>query len=126
MSASSTSTSTAEVTNTAAVPSTTYTDAALQAALDGLLEGSEDPAHDARHIFGYNDPQHKLSMLQRITATRILDYQALARKENDTANSASEDKSKNYSERLATLEAQAAAFCRDNGSILPLHDVIGK
>ena len=53
----------------------TYTDAQLKAALDGLLEGSKDPAFDGRHLFGFNDPDHQLSKLQSITATRILDYE---------------------------------------------------
>ncbi len=42
--------------------------------MEGLLEGSSDPAFDGRHLFGYGDPDHELSKLQAITATRILDY----------------------------------------------------
>jgi hypothetical protein len=52
-----------------------YSEEQLKAALDGLLEGSSDPAFDGRHLFGTGDPNHKLSKLQSISATRILDYQ---------------------------------------------------
>jgi hypothetical protein len=54
-----------------------YTDQELKEALGSLLEGSKDPAYDARHIFGYGDDNHNMSMLQRITATRILDYREI-------------------------------------------------
>ena len=53
-----------------------YTEEQLKGALDSLLEGSEDPSFDGRHLFGFGDPSHKLSKLQSITATRILDYEA--------------------------------------------------
>jgi hypothetical protein len=52
-----------------------YSEEQLKAALDSLLEGSSDPAFDGRHLFGFQDPNHKLSKLQSITATRILDYE---------------------------------------------------
>jgi indole-3-glycerol phosphate synthase len=52
-----------------------YSEEELKKALDSLLQGSEDPSVDARHWFGHDDPNHKLSMLQTITATRILDYE---------------------------------------------------
>ena len=52
-----------------------YTEDQLKAALDGLLEGSEDKSFDGRHLFGFGNPDHKLSKLQSITATRILDYE---------------------------------------------------
>lgn len=53
-----------------------YTEAQLKAALNSLLEGSTNPDFDGRHLFGYKDDAHKLSKLQSITATRILDYDA--------------------------------------------------
>lgn len=53
-----------------------FTDEQLKAALDSLLEGSTDKTFDGRHLFGFGDPDHKLSKLQAITATRILDYDA--------------------------------------------------
>lgn len=52
-----------------------YTEEQLKDALDSLLQGSSDPAFDGRHLFGFGDPNHKLSKLQAITATRILDYE---------------------------------------------------
>ncbi|CAB9531986.1 expressed unknown protein (Partial), partial [Seminavis robusta] len=51
-----------------------YTEDDLKDALQGLLSDSLDPEYDARHIFGHGDPNHTLSMLQKITATRIKDY----------------------------------------------------
>ena len=54
-----------------------YTNEQLRAALDSLLEGSSDPSFDGRHLFGFNDPNHTLSKLQTITATRILDYETI-------------------------------------------------
>lgn len=51
-----------------------YSPTQLRDALHSLLDGSINPTHDARHIYGYNNPHHDLSMLQIITATRILDY----------------------------------------------------
>jgi len=55
---------------------TKYTNEELKAALDSLLEGSNDKDFDGRHLFGYGDIDHTLSKLQAITATRILDYEA--------------------------------------------------
>lgn len=51
-----------------------YTNKELKDALDSMLTDSEDTEYDARHIFGHGQADHKLSMLQVITATRILDY----------------------------------------------------
>lgn len=51
-----------------------YTDQELLGALNGLLDDSADKDFDARHIYGYGDESHTLSMLQTITATRELDY----------------------------------------------------
>ena len=51
-----------------------YSPAELQEALDSLWKDSSNPDFDARHIYGYKDPNHELSMLQIIQATRILDY----------------------------------------------------
>jgi hypothetical protein len=53
-----------------------YTEAQLKDALKSLMKGSSNPAFDGRHLFGYKDDAHKLSKLQSITATRILDYEA--------------------------------------------------
>lgn len=53
-----------------------YTDDQLKGALESLLEGSSDKGFDGRHLYGFGDPNHQLSKLQSITATRILDYEA--------------------------------------------------
>lgn len=53
-----------------------YTEDQLKAALNSLMEGSSDPDFDGRHLFGFKDGNHKLSKLQSITATRVLDYEA--------------------------------------------------
>ena len=54
-----------------------YTNEELKNALDSMLLDSKDKDYDARHIFGYGQDDHQLSMLQIITATRILDYKDL-------------------------------------------------
>jgi indole-3-glycerol phosphate synthase/phosphoribosylanthranilate isomerase len=86
-----------------------YTDTQLAEALESLLKGSAQPAHDARHISGHGDAAHELSMLQRITATRILDY----RDDSDVA-----------AVSLADWEGRATAFGEAHGSILNLQTVI--
>ena len=53
-----------------------YSTDELKQALNSLLEGSSNPSYDARHIFGYEDVDHTLSTLQKITATVLLDYQS--------------------------------------------------
>lgn len=54
-----------------------YSPAQLKDALASLNNGSNNPDYDSRHIYGYNDPNHKLSMLQTITANTILDYREI-------------------------------------------------
>jgi hypothetical protein len=54
-----------------------YSEQELKEAMGSLLADSDDPIYDARHIFGYQDDYINLSMLQRITATRILDYRKI-------------------------------------------------
>lgn len=51
-----------------------YTEEQLKGALDSLMEGSTNPSFDGRHLYGFQDPNSKLSKLQTITATRALDY----------------------------------------------------
>ena len=50
-----------------------YTHAQCVAALRSI----EGPSSDVtcRHIFGHGNPDHRLSMLQKVTAVRILDYE---------------------------------------------------
>ena len=59
-----------------------YTETELKKALESLSEGSES----CHHIYGFNEDgddddyfvqDHELSKLQTITATRVLDYNAL-------------------------------------------------
>jgi anthranilate synthase/indole-3-glycerol phosphate synthase/phosphoribosylanthranilate isomerase len=108
-----------------------YTDTELHNALGSLLAGSTDASFDARHLFGYNDPNHKLSMLQTITATRILDYQEIVRQAapeststatTNTATSTSSNSSPTPSQ--ADLIQAAAAFAADHGPVLDLQAVI--
>jgi len=54
-----------------------YSNEELKEALDSMLKDSTNREYDARHIFGHGKPDHELSMLQIITATRILDYRDL-------------------------------------------------
>ena len=69
-----------------------YTQQELKAALDSLLADSSDPATDGRHLFGYQngvqDPNHELSKLQAITATRILDYERYLKSNDAVSESA--------------------------------------
>jgi hypothetical protein len=54
-----------------------YSPSQLKDALASLNNGSSNPDYDSRHIYGYKDPNHKLSMLQTITANTILDYEEI-------------------------------------------------
>eukprot|EP00980_Cylindrotheca_fusiformis_P014736 scaffold4009_cov124-Cylindrotheca_fusiformis.AAC.16 len=87
-----------------------YTEDQLKAALSSLIEGSSDPDFDGRHLYGFNDDNHKLSKLQSITATRILDYEAYM------ADSSSPSE--------AALEAKVPEFWKEHGPILNLQEVI--
>lgn len=90
-------------------PFPSYTDTQLQDALKRLLQDSTNPDFDARHILGYkNEGAHELSKLQRITATRILQYEKL------TSSSPS----------IEALTKQAADFATQHGPILNLQTVI--
>ena len=63
---------------------------------------------DCSHMFGYGDPSHKMSMLQRITARCIYDYKT---KETDSAY-------------LEQVQSEAETFQTENGAPLNLLDVI--
>lgn len=58
------------------MPKREYTQQQLKLALESLLVDSPNPEFDARHIHGFGVDDHELSMLQTITATVMLDYQA--------------------------------------------------
>jgi len=88
-----------------------YSNEELKDALHSLLESSSDPAHDGRHLFGFEDYEnHELSKLQSITATRILDYDRYLASENKTPE--------------ATLEDEMKAFWKEHGPLLDLQTVI--
>jgi indole-3-glycerol phosphate synthase/phosphoribosylanthranilate isomerase len=91
-----------------------YTPEQLKAALDSLLEGSSDPAFDGRHLFGYKDgvqdPNHELSKLQAITATRILDYERYLQSDDVVPES--------------QLEQEMQSFWQNHGPLLNLQTVI--
>ena len=87
-----------------------YSEDQLKGALQSLLKGSVDPNFDGRHLFGFNDENHKLSKLQSITATRILDYETYIAE----ATTPSEE----------SLQAEIPRFWAKNGSILNLQEVI--
>ena len=50
-----------------------YTTEQLTNALHTFYGGSNSST--CGHIYGYGDPNHEMSMLQKITATTILDYE---------------------------------------------------
>ena len=87
-----------------------YTNEQLQDALNNLY-GGPDNASNCSHIYGYNDPNHEMSMLQIITATQILDYNS---KQSPTSASPSIDE----------LLEQANNFHKEHGPILPLQSII--
>jgi indole-3-glycerol phosphate synthase/phosphoribosylanthranilate isomerase len=88
----------------------TYTDEQLHAALDGLLVGSTNPDFDGRHLYGYGDPNHQLSKLQSITATRILDYDRYLSDPTTPTET--------------MLQQQYTDFCSQHGTVLNLRTVI--
>ena len=86
-----------------------YSPDELRDALNSLLDDSEDPGFDARHIFGYGK-QEKLSKLQEITATVILDYQRYL--EEDGVPS------------ITDLQEASEGFCAAHGPVVDLQEVI--
>ncbi|KAL7575941.1 hypothetical protein ACA910_000737 [Epithemia clementina (nom. ined.)] len=89
-----------------------YSKADQWEALNALLKGSNDPEFDARHIYGYGTVDHEPSMLQTVTATRLLDFQKL--------------KSEKDAPSQQQLEEQARAFRAQHGPVLNLQTVIQK
>jgi len=89
-----------------------YTDKQLQDALNSFY-GGPDNASNCKHIFGYNNPNHELSMLQKITATTILDYDTKLSSTSTTAVPSIEE-----------LLQTAKEFHNTNGSILQLQHII--
>ena len=88
-----------------------YSKEELKDALYSLLEGSSDPAHDGRHLFGFEDyPNHELSKLQSITATRILDYERYLKSDEKIPEE--------------ILEGEMKSFWEKHGPLLDLQSVI--
>lgn len=81
-----------------------YTKEELKDALYSLLEGSSDPVHDGRHLFGFEDyPNHELSKLQSITATRILDYERYLKSDEKVPEEILEEDMKSFWEKHGPL-----------------------
>ena len=85
-----------------------YTHAQCVAALESIKGPTAATDDTCRHIFGHGDPNHKLSMLQKVTAVRVLDY------EKKQATLAPID----------DLKRQAAEFHSQHGPMLNLRSVI--
>lgn len=85
-----------------------YTHAQCVEAL-GSIEGPASASDGScDHIYGHGDPDHRLSMLQKVTAVRILDY----RRDEEGAVTVEE------------LVQQAAAFHAQHGPMLNLRTVV--
>lgn len=98
----------------------TYSKEELKEALYGLLNDSQNPVHDGRHLFGFDDyTNHELSKLQSITATRILDYNRyLNGDDNDALSSSRSPPSE------AVLVEEMKLFWNNHGPILNLQNII--
>jgi indole-3-glycerol phosphate synthase/phosphoribosylanthranilate isomerase len=96
--------------------STVYTDEELKKALaDFYQASSSNNDSDCCHIFGHADFEaHTLSMLQKITATVLLDYQTYC---NDSGASA---------QSLSDLERLSVEFAQTHGPMLNLQTVIAQ
>eukprot|EP00586_Coscinodiscus_wailesii_P007524 CAMPEP_0172490118 /NCGR_PEP_ID=MMETSP1066-20121228/20459_1 /TAXON_ID=671091 /ORGANISM="Coscinodiscus wailesii, Strain CCMP2513" /LENGTH=613 /DNA_ID=CAMNT_0013258431 /DNA_START=164 /DNA_END=2005 /DNA_ORIENTATION=- len=71
-----TSSSSGTISDSTSNPTTTlptYSSSTLDEAWSKYL--STYPPDDCKHIYGFDDPDHELSKLQKITTIRILDYQ---------------------------------------------------
>jgi hypothetical protein len=98
---SSSSSSTSSTSFSTMDTSATYTNDELKAALGAFtIQDSQNPNYHARHIFGYKDVNHKLSILHTITATVLLDYQPCF--EAQEKHVISMEDLKKYAQELAT------------------------
>ncbi len=101
----------------AATTRPSYTDEQLHNALLNFYGGSSATAENCGHIFGFGNPDHEMSMLQRITATTMLDYESKLNGQDTAAASAAVPS-------IPALLEQAAAFHSAHGPILPLQTII--
>ena len=85
-----------------------YTHAQCVAALESIKGPTAATDDTCRHIFGHGDPNHKLSMLQKVTAVRVLDY----------------EKNQAILAPIDDLKRQAAEFHSQHGPMLNLRSVI--
>eukprot|EP00986_Skeletonema_menzelii_P005734 scaffold2121_cov130-Skeletonema_menzelii.AAC.1 len=91
----------------------TYTDEQLHNALLNFYGGSSATTKNCGHIFGFGNPHHEMSMLQRITATTMLDYESKLNEGQDAAAAA-----------ITELLEQASTFHAAHGPIIPLQAII--
>eukprot|EP00579_Thalassiosira_antarctica_P005664 CAMPEP_0201880294 /NCGR_PEP_ID=MMETSP0902-20130614/10918_1 /ASSEMBLY_ACC=CAM_ASM_000551 /TAXON_ID=420261 /ORGANISM="Thalassiosira antarctica, Strain CCMP982" /LENGTH=629 /DNA_ID=CAMNT_0048408279 /DNA_START=89 /DNA_END=1978 /DNA_ORIENTATION=- len=91
-----------------------YTTEQLQNALHNFYGGAESSTETCGHIYGYNDPNHEMSMLQKITATAILDYDGKISSTTSSSGAPS----------MEELLEQAKQFHDKHGPILPLQQII--
>ncbi|KAL7539720.1 hypothetical protein ACHAXR_009563 [Thalassiosira sp. AJA248-18] len=89
-----------------------YTTDQLQNALHTFYGGASSTIETCGHIYGYNDPNHEMSMLQKITANTILDYEHKLSSTSPPPPSIEE------------LLEQAKQFHNVHGPILPLQQII--
>jgi indole-3-glycerol phosphate synthase/phosphoribosylanthranilate isomerase len=95
--------------------SAVYTDEELKKTLADFYQASSSNDSDCDHIFGHADfKAHTLSMLQKVTATVLLDYQTYC---NDSRAGAPS---------LSDLERVSVEFAQTHGPILNLQTVIAK
>ena len=94
----------------ASSPRPDYSNEQLQLALQTFYGGPNASGQTCGHIYGFSDPHHEMSMLQRITATTLLDYE---RKLSDPRTPS-----------LSTLLSQAETFHAQHGPILPLQSIL--
>eukprot|EP00571_Detonula_confervacea_P001786 CAMPEP_0172315394 /NCGR_PEP_ID=MMETSP1058-20130122/25058_1 /TAXON_ID=83371 /ORGANISM="Detonula confervacea, Strain CCMP 353" /LENGTH=647 /DNA_ID=CAMNT_0013029465 /DNA_START=7 /DNA_END=1950 /DNA_ORIENTATION=+ len=92
-----------------------YTNEQLQNALHNFYGGANASTETCGHIYGYNDPNHEMSMLQKITATTILDYDG---KLSSSSSSSSPPPS------ATELLERAKKFHDAHGPIVPLQQII--
>ncbi|KAL3757780.1 hypothetical protein ACHAWU_000421 [Discostella pseudostelligera] len=98
-----------------------YSDEQLRTALNNFYHGGTAATADGapssidaccNHIYGYNNPNHELSMLQKITATTILDYESKLLNQDQPPPSIDE------------LLQQAKIFHDTHGPIVPFQQII--
>jgi anthranilate synthase/indole-3-glycerol phosphate synthase/phosphoribosylanthranilate isomerase len=138
MTSSSLSSSTNPSTTTSEMDrSRVYTDRELYDALDRFYHTNYDYDDEnvskeqyCRHLYGYGDPTHQLSMLQKITATVLLDYEHYLQGDTSTSESTQDSSSSGAAAAVVIapsmdqLSQRAHEFRERHGSIWNLQRVI--